>query len=297
MGAKRESVKIGFKKERPVLGLALSGGAVRGAAHIGVLEVLQEYAIEIDCIAGTSIGALIGALYAFGVPLDEIEAFARELDWFKISSFILPSTGLLSNDEMGRQIENLIGDVAIEDADIPLAIVATDIVTGERIVFRDGSVASAVMASSCLPGLYKPLEYRDRLLVDGLLVENVPVRATRELGAERVIAVNLGGNFTYPKPDGIIDVMMNSFEIAVDNNTKRILKAADVVISLDLTSYSRFDVDDVPALIDEGQNHTLARIEKIQHVARPCGRLHRWWRRLLSSSERLPADKVVPQCE
>ncbi len=290
-------MKIGFKKERPVLGLALSGGAVRGAAHIGVLEVLQEYAIEIDCIAGTSIGALIGALYAFGVPLDEIEAFARELDWFKISSFILPSTGLLSNDEMGRQIENLIGDVAIEDADIPLAIVATDIVTGERIVFRDGSVASAVMASSCLPGLYKPLEYRDRLLVDGLLVENVPVRATRELGAERVIAVNLGGNFTYPKPDGIIDVMMNSFEIAVDNNTKRILKAADVVISLDLTSYSRFDVDDVPALIDEGQNHTLARIEKIQHVARPCGRLHRWWRRLLSSSERLPADKVVPQCE
>ncbi len=290
-------MKIGFKKERPVLGLALSGGAVRGAAHIGVLEVLQEYAIEIDCIAGTSIGALIGALYAFGVPLDEIEAFARELDWFKISSFILPSTGLLSNDEMGRQIENLIGDVAIEDADIPLAIVATDIVTGERIVFRDGSVASAVMASSCLPGLYKPLEYRDRLLVDGLLVENVPVRAMRELGAERVIAVNLGGNFTYPKPDGIIDVMMNSFEIAVDNNTKRILKAADVVISLDLTSYSRFDVDDVPALIDEGQNHTLARIEKIQHVARPCGRLHRWWRRLLSSSERLPADKVVPQCE
>ncbi len=290
-------MKIGFKKERPVLGLALSGGAVRGAAHIGVLEVLQEYDIEIDCIAGTSIGALVGALYAFGVPLDEIEAFARELDWFKISSFILPSTGLLSNEEMGRQIENLIGDVAIEDADIPLAIVATDIVTGERIVFRDGSVASAVMASSCLPGLYKPLEYRDRLLVDGLLVENVPVRATRELGAERVIAVNLGGNFTYPKPDGIIDVMMNSFEIAVDNNTKRILRAADVVISLDLTSYSRFDVDDVPALIDEGQNHTLARIEKIQHVARPCGRLHRWWRRLLSSSERLPAEKVVPQYE
>ncbi len=270
---------VGFKKETPLLGLALSGGAVRGAAHIGVLKIIDEYSIAVDRIAGTSIGALIATLYAFGVPLDEIDEFAREMSWFKISSFTLPSTGLLSNDEMGRQIINLIGDVNIEDARIPLAIVATDLLSGERVVFREGSVASAVMASSCLPGLYKPLEYRDRLLVDGLLVENVPARAVRESGAERVVAVNLGGNFTYPTPDGIIDVLMNSFEIAVDNNTKQILKAADIVISLDLNSYSRFDVDDVPALIEEGENHALDQIEKIRQLSRPRGPVHRFWRR------------------
>ncbi|NIT59000.1 MAG: patatin, partial [Aliifodinibius sp.] len=129
------------------IGLALGGGATLGAAHVGVLRALEEAEIEIDCIAGTSIGALVGALYAFGMSVDKIETIALDLDWPDISGLALSKMGLLNNKAMGKLLDTYLGDVQFDEAQIPFAAVATDIATGEKVILETGDVSEAVKAS------------------------------------------------------------------------------------------------------------------------------------------------------
>ncbi len=274
-----------LKFASPRVGLALSGGAIRGAAHIGVLKIFEAQDIRIDCISGTSIGAMIAALYAFGKTPAEIEAIARDFNWLDISKFIIPKLGLLSNEEMGDMLNELLGPVNIEDAPIPLAIVATDINTGEKIVFRKGSVAHAVMASTCIPGIFTPIKDNGRLLVDGLLVENVPISPLQKMSADIILAVDLSGDRKYKQADDIIDVIMNSFEIAVDTNTLYQLKAADVVIQPKVSEFSRTDTGQVGELIRRGEIAALVAVPVIRDLIekkRRTGlldRLQQWMRR------------------
>jgi NTE family protein len=157
-------------KKKKNIGLALGGGVVLGAAHIGVLKAIDEFNIKISHIGGTSIGALIAALYAFGISWKDIKSIALELGWFDITGLSLSKYGLLSNKDIGKIITDTLGDVKFEDSNIPLAAIATDISTGNNVVLTKGRVAVGIMASTCIPGVFLPVEINGELLVDGGIV-------------------------------------------------------------------------------------------------------------------------------
>ncbi|MDX9802387.1 MAG: patatin-like phospholipase family protein, partial [Spirochaetia bacterium] len=200
------------KNKDKKIGLALGGGAVLGAAHIGVLKVIEEYNISVSYAAGTSIGALTAALFAFGKKWNDIEDIAKNMHWLDISEISLSRFGLLSNRKIGKIITDNIGDVDFEDSPVPLSMIATDITTGEKIVLNKGSVADAVMASTCIPGVFVPVEIDNRLLVDGGIVENVPVATLKQAGADLIIGVDLHAGHARKKPENIIEVLLRSFD-------------------------------------------------------------------------------------
>lgn len=235
----------------PGLGIALGGGAFRGAVHPGALKALEEEGLQPNFLSGTSAGAMVAAFYAFGTPPEKIRELAHKLRWLRISSFTLPKLGLLSNAEIGNFMETHLGDVLLENALIPIALVAADIRTGERVVFKTGSVAEAVMASTCIPGVFTPVEVDGRLLVDGAIVENVPVSVLNEMGARVSVAIDLGSG-RYRTPQGIVEVLLNAFAIAVDQTTSRQTESADVLIRPDLTGYSLMDSGNSAKLYAEG---------------------------------------------
>ncbi|RMD96552.1 MAG: patatin [Deltaproteobacteria bacterium] len=274
---------------RPKIGLALGGGAARGAAHIGVLKAFEENGLRPDFLTGTSIGAFISALYAFGKPLDAIKEMAKQMRWLDVTAFTVSRYGLLSNGEMRNLLKREIGSVTFEDAPIPLAFVAADISTGERIVIDRGDVAEGVMASSCIPGIFVPVERDGRLLVDGGIVENVPISPLRKMGADLVIAVDLNGSHAYDRPEHIIDVILNTLDIAIDTTTRIQLREADVLISLDLARYSRTDTSDADELYAEGYRGGIGAMKEIRHklqARRPKGLEWLKWRLRHWKSER-----------
>lgn len=231
-----------FKKLfNTTIGLALGGGAAKGVAHIGVLKALEDANIEVDYIAGTSVGAMIAALYAFRVDVDTIGSLARRLTMSKVTSFKLNKTGFFSTESLRELMLEYVGDVAIEDAAIPLSIVATDINSGEEIILTSGSVVDAVCASAAIPGIYIPVEINGRTLVDGGLVQNVPIEALQTAGAGVTIASHLNSVSHYQEISHVLDVMRNAFEIAVSQHTQDQLKKADLLISMDLSDFSLRD--------------------------------------------------------
>ena len=181
---------------RPRVGLALSGGAARGIAHIGVLRALEENAIPIDAIAGASAGALIGGSYAAGLSIKQLEAMARKFRWRHVSRLSFSRLGLQSNAPMEKFLRAMLPVTRFEDLRIPFAALATNLQDGTAVVMRDtGDVTFAIRASVCLPALYVPVrDPQGRLLVDGGLVANLPISYTRALGADLVIAVDVGAD-------------------------------------------------------------------------------------------------------
>ena len=246
------------------ISLALGGGAVLGAAHIGVLKAFDEYAIKINRISGTSIGAMIAALYAFGKSPDEIEQSVVELEWLDVTSFTLSKYGILSNNDLGRQISNLLGKVDIAKARIPLYLMATDLTRGAKVVLSKGDVSQAVMASSCIPGIFVPVEIDGQLLVDGGLLENVPVSPLREAGAGFIVGVDLSAGRHYQRPQDIIDVFANAIDIAIDNVTRSQTSEANLIIAPELSAYSRRDMSLIPDLIEVGYRNTRQLLDKLK---------------------------------
>jgi len=176
------------------VGYALGGGAARGLAHIGVLKVLEENGLKPDFVAGTSMGAVIGALYAGGYQPREIEHLALGLDWKKMLGRLdlAPLTvGLLKGKRVVSLIESILGNLTFSQLKYPFACVATDIITGEQVVMRDGSLLEAIRASISLPGIFTPVASQGRFLVAGGLINTVPVSVCRDMGADYVIGVNV----------------------------------------------------------------------------------------------------------
>lgn len=172
--------------------------------------------------------------------------------------------GLMSHQQIGKLITKAIGNKNIEDAPMPLAIVSTNVVSGQRHVFRKGSVAQAVLASTAIPGIFQPVVLDGEILVDGGLVENVPVSPLRELGAECVVGVNLNGSPEYGQPDDAFDILLNATDIALDNTTRLQLASANAVIELHLSEYSRNDPKHIPALYSAGYRGANKQISKIK---------------------------------
>ncbi len=252
-----------MKEDLQSFGVALGGGAFRGAAHLGVLKALEEEGLKPGFLAGTSAGAMVAAFYAFGVSPEEIRQLARELKWLRVSSFTLSKMGLLSNAEIGRFMEQHLGNVLLEDAPIPLAVVATNIQTGEKVVIKSGPVSHAVMASTCIPGLFTPVQTESQMLVDGMLVENVPVSVLKAMGAPLSVAVHLSSDH-YRKPQSLAEVLLNALSVAVDQTTQRQLAQADVIVHPNLDGYGLMDPGNSVKLYAEGYRAGVLAVEHIR---------------------------------
>jgi len=259
------------------IGLALGGGAAKGIAHIGVLSALEEAKVEISYISGTSVGAIVAALYAFKVDTATMGSLARRLSMSKVTTFKLNKTGFFSTDSLRELMLEYLGEVNIEDAEIPLAIVATDINSGEEVILTRGPVAEAVCASAAVPGIYIPVVIDGRTLVDGGLVENVPVGPLRTMGAGVIIASNLSAVNHYSEPSHVVDVMRNAFEIAVSRHTKAQLKDVDLLISMDLSDFSlRDNSERYDELFAIGYDSTLSQLSNVSWYHKTNILLYLW---------------------
>jgi len=179
-------------RRHPKIGLALGSGAARGLAHIGVLRVLEEERVPVAAIAGTSIGALIGALYAAGVPVTQMEEIARDVDWRDLARLVdpvFPGAGLIDGKKVARFIAGILPVQSFDELRVPFAVTATDVETGEDLFIKQGNLLEAVRAAIAFPGIFTPVRFGNRFLVDGGLCNPVPVDVVQELGGEKVIGV------------------------------------------------------------------------------------------------------------
>jgi NTE family protein len=264
---------------RKKVGLALGSGAARGMAHIGVLEVLEREGIHIDMIAGTSAGAAVGALYAQGKTAGEIINIALELEKKRLARFIdpsLPKSGFIK----GKKIKDLIasfigGDIKFSDLKMPFACVAADIDTGEEVVIDRGSVPEAVRASISLPAIFAVVKRGGRYLVDGGLVNPVPVSVVQKMGADFIIAVNTipdvadrvhhrGNEQKNRKEPGIIQVLMQTLFISTYSLVRESMEGADIIIEPHVTHIGAGDFRQAHECIRLGELAACGAIPEIK---------------------------------
>ena len=238
----------------PVIGLALGGGFARGIAHVGVLKVLEEENIPVHIVAGTSVGALIGASYCSGLSPTELEGVARSARFTTFARWTLSRYGFASNDRMIAFLTRTLKVKTFEELRIPLGVTATDFNTGEGVVFHSGSLIEPVRASCAYPGMFLPVNIRGRWLVDGMLSHPVPSQPLREMGAERVLAVHLRGQWARNgAPRHLFDVIGQSFAIAQDRMAPLWSSAADLVIEPDVAAFEYDDFKHAGDLVRAGE--------------------------------------------
>lgn len=243
---------FGFGSRKKV-GLVLSGGAARGFAHLGVLKVLQENEIPLDCIAGTSVGSIIGALVSGGYRWDRIFELAKNLKWKELVSPTLSGMGLVKADRMEKFVREMLGDISFDDLEIPFRAVAVDIARAEVVVFDSGSVARAVRASSSVPGIFEPLMDDERALVDGGVMNNLPCNLVQEMGAEKIIAVDLNAHrASAHMPVNLLDVSYRSFAMLLNNSSIEGREDADILIQPELWTFSYHDLSQADGLFEKG---------------------------------------------
>lgn len=251
----------------PQLGLALGGGAVLGFSHLGTLQALHDAGIRVHRLSGTSAGALVAALHAFGVGPHRMHELLVPLTWRKVSNFSASSLALLSNESIADILTAELGPVHIQDAAIPLAIVTADIHTGDTVVLRNGPLADAVRASTAIPGIYAPVSIDGRLLVDGGIVANVPVRPLRDMGADVIVAATLGKAIAFQSVRTLMGVLTNAFLIAVNTATRfDLMKDVDVIIEPDLEVYNHWDFGQRDELITRGKAAGEAAVPRIREA-------------------------------
>lgn len=220
---------------RPTVGLALGSGSLRGMSHIGVIRVLEQAGIPIDIIAGTSAGSLVGGAYAAGMSVDELEKAVTRLKWNNIVSFTFPKRSIVHNEPLVSFIESYLGDITIEQLQMPFAAVASDESTGEAHIMRKGSLARAIAASTAIPAVMRPVQYQDKTLVDGAVVHPVPAALARSMGADIVVAVNVcSQDFTKGAPKNFVKSLLNTIDIMSAKLVKEELQMADVIIRPEL---------------------------------------------------------------
>jgi NTE family protein len=254
---------------KPVkIGLALGGGAARGFAHIGVIKVLEAQGLAPDFIAGTSAGAVVGALYAAGGDGFELQKQAHRLDEAKISDWSLPDRGVLKGELLQQFVNDAVAQRPIEGLKKPLAIVATDLQSGERIVFRTGNTGMAVRASATVPGVFRPVSISGREYVDGGLSSLIPVHAVRQMGADVVIAVDISARPGKQPVHGTLDILLQTFTIMGQNLARYELKDADVIIRPQVEGFAATDFIARHDAILEGEKAAQAALPQIRAAIR-----------------------------
>jgi len=251
----------------PAIGLALSGGAVRGIAHIAVLEVLEEEGIPIHSIAGTSAGSIIGALYAAGMPLSQIKRILLTAKWKDVLKLTIPKKGLISSEGIYRFMDEILPVKKFSGLLIPFAAVATDLHTGEKVSIMSGSVAKAVQASCSLPVIFTPTEIsKKKPLIDGGVASQIPVRTVREeLGAKVVIAVNVNYKaIEFDQYDTIIKIAAHLSALWASRNAREEEKLADVVIPVNAQGIALYDLSKSRELLRRGRKAAEEKLPEIK---------------------------------
>ena len=261
---------------RPGIGLALGGGFARGFAHLGVLRVLEENQIPVSHIAGSSVGSILGAAYASGAPLSRIMATCRTLRLRDIARWRVSRLGLASNHRLGNLIERVFESRQFEELRIPLAVVATDLSTGEPVVFTQGNLVDAIRASCAFPGLFEPVEIGTRCLADGGLVAPVPTRAVRELGASTVIGISVGMHDGHRgAPRNIFQVVSRAVSAAQKHQLEVWERHADLVLRPEVQSLAWDDFERAEEAIEAGAvaaRRAIPRIQKLLSQKEDAGR-------------------------
>ncbi len=242
-------------KVAPRIGLALGGGAARGFAHVGVIQVLEEAGIRPSLVSGTSAGSLVAAIYASGKSGAQLQKVAETMDEVAIADWTLPifSRGLLRGEALARYVNGQVGARLIENMPLPLGIVATDLNSGLDTLFQRGDTGTAVRASSAVPAVFQPVKISGREYVDGGLVSPVPVRAARKMGAELVIAVDISSPPDGNLAGGSLDILLQTFSIMGKSINTFELRDADVVIRPVLTGISSADFGSRKRSIEAGR--------------------------------------------
>jgi NTE family protein len=250
---------------RRKVGLALAGGFARGIAHIGVLRVLRDEGIHIDAVAGTSVGALIGAAYCAGTPLEEMERIGAHTSFTDFGRWTPSWLGLATNQRLEKYLARLTPAKNFEDLVTPLAIAATDINAGITVYYTRGPLAPPLRGSCAYPGLFVPIQFEDRTLVDGFLTSPVPVEGVALLGADIVIAVYLEAA-SMQAPRTFTDVLSRSFNIIQRHSDLAWRQQADVVIEPDMKSFVWDDFTRTPELVAAGEAATRAVLPRIREL-------------------------------
>ena len=251
--------------QRPRIGLALGGGFARGMSHIGILKVLTEEGVPIDYIGGTSVGAVIAAMYASGVTVKELEELAALVRFRDFARWTVSRFGFCSNDRMEPFLGKLLKCQTFEELKVPLAIAATDFETGDPVVFRSGRLVDAIRASCAYPGMFLPVEINGRLLIDGLLAHPVPAQPLHEMGADRVIGVYLSGHWTKKGgPRHVFDVIGQCFSIAQDKMCTTWQAYSDVTLNPDVAGFGYDEFVRSPQMIRAGEAAARAALPEIK---------------------------------
>src|SRR5690349_5694710 len=255
------------QKERPRVGLALAGGFARGIAHIGVIRVLREAGIPIDCVAGTSVGSLIGAAYCGGASLEDMEKIGSVTTFADFGRWTPSWLGLATNQRMEKYLARFTPVKTFEELRTPLAIATTDITAGVSVYYSHGPIVPPLRASCAYPGLFVPIQFEGRTLVDGFLTAPVPVEGALLLGADVVIAIYLeAGNPENPRT--VADVISRSFNIIQRHGDIAWRQQADVIIEPDVKPFVWDDFSKTPDMVAAGEAAALAALPEIRALLR-----------------------------
>ncbi len=267
------------------VGLALGGGFARGIAHIGVLRAFERAGIPIACIAGVSAGSMVAAAYASGASSEEIAAMARSMRFGDVARWTIARLGFAGSDRMAKFLRRLLKHDRFEEMRIPLGVVATDLLSGEAVLFRDsGDVILPIRASCSYPGLFQPVPYQNRLLVDGAMSMEIPAAMTRDLGATRVVAVNLPLEVAAAPPPNMFAVVNRCFQIMQRRAEGDWRRLSDVVITPHVQGVGWDGFESADRLIEAGEQAAQAALPAI-----------RQWRVLEQATRILPPHNASPQ--
>jgi NTE family protein len=264
------------------IGLVLGGGAAFGFAHVGVLKILEKYGIKPDIIAGTSVGSLIGGILASGMSAAEIEKLALELKWGDITNIVIPTEGLISLDKFEEYLCKTIKYKKIEDMPIKFAVAVTDLIKGVHQVITEGPIDTAIRSSCSLPGIFVPGYMNGCIYVDGGVLDNLPVEAVKDLGAEFIIAVDVLAKNTMElmKHKDIFNIVWRSWQVSIQQQTSaKAFSEVDFMITPQIENIGPFDIYKRKELIkvgeQEGERIAAALLEKMKEKVSIVGKIKR----------------------
>ncbi|MBO1004917.1 patatin-like phospholipase family protein [Pseudogracilibacillus auburnensis] len=252
--------------DRPKIGLALGSGGARGFAHLGVIKALQKNSIPIDLIAGSSIGALVGCFYAFGHDLDHLIKLSTAFKRKYYLDFTVPKMGLIAGNRIKDLIDLFMHGKNIEDLSIPITVVATDLQTGEKIEFSKGRISDTVRASIAIPGIFTPQELNGRMLIDGGVVDRVPVSTVKKMGADIIIGSDVAGINPHAEITTIYEVIMQSLDIMQMEIGASRKNESDLMLRPPVGHFSARAFRQIDEIIKIGEEEALKYMPEIKKI-------------------------------
>ena len=259
---------------RPKIGLALGSGGARGFAHLGVIKVLVENNIPIDYLAGSSMGSLVGCFYAAGIDMERLYKISTAFKRKYYLDFTVPKMGFIAGKRVKELIRFFTKGKNLEELNIPVAVVATDLKSGEKVIFKKGPIDQAVRASISIPGIFVPEKVNGRLLVDGGVVDRIPVSVVKEMGADIVIAVDVSHINTNTEITSIFDVIMQSLDILQMELVVNRQEASDVMIRPNVKKFSAKAYTNIDEIILIGEEEARKQIPQIKETLEQWKGLH-----------------------